>query len=714
MNLLLPLAIFLPMAGAILSYLIGRRSKACRNAFCCALTAAEFALALVLLLLVAQGRTLTLRVEGFCALGLSLRADGFRALYTLIAAFMWLMTTLFSPQYFAHYRNRNRYFLFTLMTLGATVGVFLSDDLFTTFIFFEVMSLTSYAWVAHDERPEAMRAAETYLFIAVLGGMVTLMGLFMLYHQLGTLSFEGMRAAAALLPDKRSLYLPGALAFFGFAAKAGMYPLHVWLPKAHPVAPAPASALLSGILTKSGVFGILVLSCNLFLHDAPWGNAVLAFGVVTMFMGALLAVFSVDLKRTLACSSMSQIGFILVGVGMQGLLGHHNALAVQGTFLHMVNHSLIKLTLFMAAGVVYMNLHKLNLNDVRGFGRGKPLLHFSFLMGALGIIGMPLWNGYISKSLLHESILEYVLLLREAGQSAWVYSFVELVFVVTGGMTAAYMTKLYICLFWEKNGDAAVQKRYDALRGRYMNRLSAFALCGSAAVLPVLGMLPDVFMTRIAALAQGFMHGVSPEHAVAYFSDANLIGASKSLLIGAVLYALIRYALMQKEKGLRVYVDRWPAWFDLEDLVYRPLLTRALPAIGYGFSHVLDSLLSCKLTLVYVPAAVTALTRALDELVDSFAVALRHTALGKTKRHKPVPVGTRLTYTLGTVLNGVVWVLNRTVYHRRPIRTDFTAALAAGLEEMRSGGRLVTGSVSFGLLLLCIGMYVTFTYLMTL
>ena len=172
---------------------------------------------------------------------------------------------------------------------------------------------------------------------------------------------------------------------FGFGAKAGAFPLHIWLPKAHPVAPAPASALLSGILTKTGIFGILILSCHLFIYDRTWGILIFTIGVLTMFGGALLAVFSVDLKRTLACSSMSQIGFIMVGIGILALLSDKNLLsgilsdtvshmedplevlhAVYGTFLHMVNHSLIKLVLFMAAGVIFMNTHALDLNEIRG------------------------------------------------------------------------------------------------------------------------------------------------------------------------------------------------------------------------------------------------------------------------------------------------------------------------------------------------------------
>ena len=126
---------------------------------------------------------------------LHLSADGFRGVYATVAAFMWMATGWFSPEYFTHYRNRNRYYFFNLMTLGATLGVFLSDDLYTTLIFFEIMSLTSYVWVAQEETPGALRAGATYLAVAIIGGLTTLMGLFLLYHQLGTLSFEGMKAA---------------------------------------------------------------------------------------------------------------------------------------------------------------------------------------------------------------------------------------------------------------------------------------------------------------------------------------------------------------------------------------------------------------------------------------------------------------------------------------------------------------------------------------
>ena len=585
-DILLPAAVFTPMAGAVLTYLAGRRNKTVRNLVALLVTAAELALLIPVILRVCGGETLRCELPAILG-GLRFTADGFRGTYTAVAGVMWMMTTLFSAEYLRHYRNRNRYWFFTLMTLGATVGVFLAADLLTAFIFFEMMSFTSYVMVVHDENAPAMRAGQTYLAVAVLGGMVMLMGLFLLYTLAGTLEISGLREACAAVPAGRrgELVLAGALVLFGYGAKAGMFPLHIWLPKAHPAAPAPASALLSGILTKAGIFGALVLSAQVFRHDGGWGSAMLVFGELTMLVGAVLAVFSVNLKRTLACSSVSQIGFILTGIGMQGLLAEENGLAVWGTELHMINHSLFKLVLFMCAGAVYMNTHRLDLNDIRGFGRGKPALMAAFLTGCLGIGGVPLFSGYISKTMLHESIVEYAEVLEEAGRSALAVKGAEWVFLLSGGLTVAYMTKLFIALFVEKNGDPAVQTRYDALNGKYMNRFSAAAILVPAALLPVMGVLPDDTMVRIAKLGESFVGGEGPAHAVHWFSWTNLKGAGISLLIGAVVYTVfIRRLLMRRggEKGSE-YVNRWPSRLDLEDAVYRPLcagITKALTMVS--------------------------------------------------------------------------------------------------------------------------------------
>ena len=689
---LLPIIVFLPMISAIISYLIGRKSKAGRNIFVQIVSVVELIFFVaVMVSFISTGNIEIFKLSKFCGMSLNFELDGFRVLYGCIAAFMWAMTALFSGEYFGHYRNRNRYYLFFLLTLGATEGVLLSGDLFTTFVFFEIMSFTSYMWVAHEENKDALRAAETYLAVAVIGGLVMLMGLFLLYTELGTLEIDMLRAAVSAIDPARMTYIyaAGGCMLFGFGAKAGMFPLQIWLPKAHPVAPAPASALLSGILTKAGIYGILILSGRVFMGDAAWGSLILTLGVVTMFLGALLAVFSINLKRTLACSSVSQIGFILVGIGMSCLLGEENALAVRGSILHMVNHSLIKLALFMAAGVVYMNLHELDLNKIRGFGRGKKFLNFVFLMGALGIGGIPLWNGYISKTLIHESIVEYMELLEEGHVLPFLYSYhamktIEWIFLISGGMTVAYMTKLYIALFIEKNQDQSLQQKFDSLNDTYMNLKSRISLGLAAIVLPIMGFIPGVVMDKAADMGQSIME-LEETHAVKYFAFGNIKGALISIAIGVVLYvAVIRMLLMKKEDdGSRSYLNLWPKWLDLENLVYRPILVKFLPLI-FGIC-----------------------ARILDSLVDWIVVLLRKTIYKDSPLPEELPEGNIFTQFVGNILDKMIRPKDS-----KEEQKSYTHILAMKNEEIRENVFIVSRSMSFGLMLFCIGLLLTVVYLL--
>ncbi|MCD7744397.1 MAG: sodium:proton antiporter [Lachnospiraceae bacterium] len=738
----------------------------------------EFIMMLVLFISSAgkaeSGSVMSLTVPGICGLGLHFTLDGFRLIYGLIAGLMWMMTALLCPQYFSsHTQPRptrsearvfqragqdaaersegalpqpsqhshpapDRFYVFFLLTLGATMGVFLSADLYTTFIFFEMMSFTSYVWVAHEENNAALRAADTYLTVAVLGGLVMLMGIFGVYHELGTLTISELSAAAAAYENKPVLYALGCCMFVGFGAKAGAFPLHIWLPKAHPVAPAPASALLSGILTKTGIFGILAITSGLFLYDKNWGSLVLIIGAATMFGGALLAVFSIDLKRTLACSSMSQIGFILIGVGMQCMLGEENALAVHGTLLHMMNHSMIKLVLFMAAGVIYMNLHALDLNVIRGFGRKKPLLKVIFLIGALAIGGIPMFGGYISKTLLHESILEY--------GGGWIFRALEYLFLFSGGLTVAYMTKLFVAIFVEKNADDALQKKYDAMK-HYMNPMSTFALSGSALVLLIWGLFPHGIMDRAAELGQSFMGLEEFGHVVSYFSWKNLSGGLISISIGVIVYVFfIRTVLMREEAPLRgsaavkrsgrsskakasgrgkkakagtggrsaaavrQYINAWPSWLDLENLIYRPLLLKLLPFVFGAACSVLDKLTDT-LVRILIPVG-HVLARIFDSLVDFFVVGLRKSVY----KDSPIPhervEGTWLTETAGKLLNAVQKLANRTWRRSNPSAVDYRRELALRHDVSRESNTVIGRSLSYGLLLVIIGFCLTLVYIL--
>jgi hydrogenase-4 component B len=428
-----------------------------------------------------------------------------------------------------------------------------------------------------------------------------------------------------------------------------------------------------------------VVSSNLFLHDASWGKLILWIGVLTMFGGALLAVFSIDLKRTLACSSMSQIGFILVGVGMQGLLGEENALAVHGTLLHMVNHSLIKLVLFMAAGVIFMNAHALDLNEIRGFGRKKPLLKGIFLIGALAIGGIPLFGGYISKTLLHESILEY--------GGGLVMRAVEYIFLLSGGLTVAYMTKLYTAIFVEENEHSRVQQKYDSMK-TYMNLESTFALGGSALLLLIWGLFPHGIMDRVASLGESFMNLKESGEVVSYFSLKNLSGALISIVIGALVYLLIiRRFLMEekaisKKKTIRVYVNRWPKWLDLENLIYRPLLLGLLPTLCAVVCRVFDS------------------------LVDFTVVLLRKTIYKTSPLPYELPEGNAFTAFLGGFLNRCQRIRRFFFRHEEREERDYTHLLALKYEELRINGMVIQRSLSFGLLLFGIGFCLTLLYLL--
>lgn len=729
--------------------------------------------------------TMDLVIPGFCGMGMHLRLDGFRIIYVLIAIVMWAVCGLFSLEYMRHYGNRRRYYVFFWITFLATAGVFLSADLYTTFIFFEIMSFTSYVWVAFDEKKESLRAAETYLAVAVIGGLVMLMGLFLLYDMTGTLEMDGLgRAVEEVLSGNGvygsggtgRLYAAGGLLLFGFGAKAGCFPLHIWLPKAHPVAPAPASALLSGILTKAGVFGIVVVSCVMFGTDGNWGLLVAVLGFITMFLGALLALFSVNLKRTLACSSVSQIGFILTGIGMCCLLksaGQGNGLAVRGTFLHMVNHSMFKLVLFLCAGVVFMNLHQLDLNDIRGFGRKKPALLFCFLMGALGISGIPMWSGYVSKTLLHEGIVEYgEMLARGMGPASgsligsagggvhpagWSYGIsavlgapavwkaAEWLFLLTGGMTLAYMLKLFIVLFVDRH--PVRQQEFDAMSSGYMNPVSRTVLCVCASVIPVFGSCPQLFMDRAADLGQGFFQGNLLGHKVSYFAAGNLKGAAITIGIGIVLYmAVVRGLLMEKaESGeqaegrwdnggsssgvnggndsgangkigglyLYRYVDRWPKWLDLEELIYRPILAVALPGIfGAVFRFVDRYLVSTAVNLFLQVSAV--LCRALDHMADGLILLARKTT-HRQRNGEMVRWGNdRSAFILGHFIDYVA-SLGRRLPGRRKGRErngSVIPRLIEGEEVLKRTGKLVEESFSFGLMLFCIGLCLTLGYLL--
>jgi len=507
------------------------------------------------------------------------------------------------------------------------------------------------------------------------------------YDVTGTLVISELREVCRANAGNKELVAAGMCIFWGFAAKAGAVPLHIWLPKAHPVAPAPASALLSGMLTKVGIFGVLVVSTQIFYGDPKWGSFVLIVGALTMFIGALLAVFSIDMKRTLACSSVSQIGFILIGVSMQCMLGEENALAVRGTLLYMVNHSLFKLVLFLVAGVVFMNIHALDFNVIKGFGRKKPLLKFIYLCAGLGIAGIPLFSGYVSKTLVHEAMVEYMELLHEGEAIPVLFSAggikaFEWLFLLSGGMTLAYMTKLFFVVFVEKNADEELQKKYDEKK-KYMNLGNSVLLTSAASLFIIFGVFANQVFDKIADMGQAFMGLDGFEEKISYFSLTNLKGSAVSIIIGILLYILVIRTVFRKKDG--TYINLWPDWLDLENLVYRPLLN---VIVNYVFMFV---------------------SRVCDKFMDSLVMGLRKTIY----RDSPIPVelteGNSVTHAAGSLFDGV-----KSIFKKEEVEPDKTYKhkFAMIFERINEDSIIIIRSLSFGLIFFCVGLVLTLIYML--
>lgn len=576
-DLLLPTMVFLPVIAGFLPLFIKNLKKL--NYIIVALCVCELFVCFGLALNAHRYDGTIAAVNWFSGLGVSFEINGLGIIQAAATSIIWVGSSVFSDEYFDHDKTYlGRYYAFFCVTFGATLGIFLAYDLFTVFVFFETMSFASYALVAHNQDEDSIAAGNSYLTIAVLGGLVMLMGIFILNSITGTLVISQLKSACAPHINNPMLYAAGFMIFFGFAAKAGMFPLHGWLPKAHPAAPAPASAALSGILIKAGVYGVIIVTLKILSGSFEWACIMLALGVLTMFVGAVFALLSINLKETLAYSSMSQIGFIIIGVAMTAVLGEHGAIAAYGTVLHMFNHTLIKLVLFTIAGVVYANTHSLDLNDVQGFGRDKPFIKVCFAVAAMGIMGIPGFNGYISKTLLHEGIVEYI---HMAPEGANIFRMVEAVFLVSGGFTVAYMTKLFICLFI-KNPTGKHNKSAHS----YITAKTMAVLAVVASVIAVFGLAPHATMDKIAACAAHFMGVHALEHSVDYFAFTNIKGALISITIGAILYiGVVKNVLIKKEKG---YINPYNKEWSIENKIFRPLLFTVLPFAGGFISRILD------------------------------------------------------------------------------------------------------------------------------
>ena len=390
------------------------------------------ALLAVLAALLGAGSEVILRWTD--TLQLVLRVDDMSKIYLLLIAVIWPGVGLYATEYLAHDPKPGRFFLFFTLTQGVLHALSMSGNLVTFYMFYEAMTLLTVPLVLHNMDKEAVAAAIKYLIYSVIGASAALAGIFFV----GSLGQSGDFAAgpltAEMLAGKENLAMAIFMAMLvGFSVKAGMFPLHGWLPTAHPVAPAPASAVLSGVITKMGVLGaarVIYSVAGVERLRGTWIQMVLlGLSLLTILMGSLLAFKEKRLKKRLAYSSVSQVSYVLFGLFTMTELGFI------GAMLHVIFHSLMKNTLFMGAGAVIHKTGYTKVEEMDGLGRRMPYTYAFFAVASLGLIGIPPTGGFVSKWNLAEGAL------ATGYQLGWVGPVVLLLSAI---LTAAYLLTIVI------------------------------------------------------------------------------------------------------------------------------------------------------------------------------------------------------------------------------------------------------------------------------
>lgn len=338
----------------------------------------------------------TTSVELFCVtpeIRLILCNDKLSGLFCGLSSFVFLAVGIYSAGYFSGTEKKERFYGFYLITLGVLQGVGLAGNLVSFYLFYEWMTFMTVPLVLHTRTRESVRAARKYLFYSVTGASLALAGIFLLSG-----NAEGLRFGAGTLnPEVREgqVFAAAVLLILGFGTKAGCFPMHGWLPTAHPAAPAPASAVLSGVITKTGVLGIIRSLYGIigteFLVGTPVQTLFLSLSLITVLMGSMLAYKEKMLKKRLAYSTVSQVSYILFGLALMTPAGFFAAL------LHLVFHSVIKDALFLFAGIVIHKTGKERASELRGLGKQLPVTFLCFTFAALALVGIPPASGFVSK-----------------------------------------------------------------------------------------------------------------------------------------------------------------------------------------------------------------------------------------------------------------------------------------------------------------------------
>ncbi|MFP4187371.1 MAG: complex I subunit 5 family protein [Acholeplasmataceae bacterium] len=584
-----------PLLGSLIQFFFGEKAGSARDRVVILGTFLTIVLILSIYPMARNGGTL-LSFERLLGLGLSFRIDMLAYTFLLLTAIIWFLVMVYAHEYMKRELHSTRFFFFIAITYASVLGAIMAGDLLTMFLFFEVMTVASYMLVIHGQKEDSFRAGFNYIIMGLVGGFMILNAMLLIYVHVGSLSFT---SAIHVLKDLGSLkYWIMGLLVLGFGIKAGMAPVHVWLPRAHPVAPTPASALLSGIMIKVGAFGILRVATSYYFPskdavteymDPIWdtteavGASIIWLGIITMAIGVFLALQQANIKRMLAYHSISQMGYIVVGIGVSLYLGYRGAMGYSGALYHTINHALFKSLLFMVAGVVYLHTKQTDMYRLGGLWKKLPLTAAVCLIACLGISGVPLFNGFISKSIIHHGIVEAY----EYGHPSFVYA--EWIFIVVSAGTVASFIKLFYYVFLRKT-----KNDYRQIKPTYTGLDTAMAAL--ALLIVVIGIAPRFLLDHFI-IPQLDLTTYDPAFIAKYIGDLTFFTTTDllTMLLVAVLGALI-FAVGTK---YHLFHLRLPKWLSIEYLFLYPFyrILQKSCTLMYGDKCPIDPVSLQKLSL---------------------------------------------------------------------------------------------------------------------
>lgn len=416
------------------------------------------------------------------------QVDDISLLFVAFVSIVFVLVGIYSCVYMSHEKEEKRFFGFFLVVYGVLVALDLAGNLITLYLFYELMSLTSMPFVLHNGSHESIMASLKYLLYSMTGAYLGLFGIFILSKYTTSLTFvAGGTLDVVLASQNQTLVLIAIMCMLiGFGAKAGMFPLHAWLPSAHPVAPSPASGVLSSIIVKCGVLAIVRVVYYIVSPEFIAGTWVqttwMILALLTVFMGSLLAYKEPVLKKRLAYSSVSQVSYVLFGLSVLTPTG------LTGGLLHTLFHVFIKCGLFLTAGIFIFKCHKTRVEELKGIGKSMPITLWCYTIISLGLIGIPPTTGFISKWYLAQGALE---------ANIGIISYIgPIILLISALLTAGYLLEITINGFFPGK-DAVVEKGEEA-HPMMWGPLAIFAV-----LTVVLGVFPNPiieFLSNIAGL----------------------------------------------------------------------------------------------------------------------------------------------------------------------------------------------------------------------